>query len=120
MDSQSLTNSGNRPDGRRPILIPTIEPGASALEVALRYAEAGWDLVPVRNGTGDPNSVVSDGLKKATRDPQQLTAWFAGKNYDVLAVDEVDKTYYVPEMCKQRTRPKERRPEVGHAAGGVE
>jgi len=93
-DSQSPVNR----DGLRPMWLPTIDRGDTALDVALKYAAAGWRVVPAERGSQDTNSIVEDATTSATRDHQQITEWFAGTNHTVVTVCDVGETYFVPEM----------------------
>ena len=95
-DSQSPLNR----DGLRPMWLPTIDPGDTALDVALKYAAAGWRVVPAERGSHD-NSIVKDATTNATRDPHQITEWFAGTNHTVITVCDVDETYFLPEAMDE-------------------
>ena len=56
--------------------VPDIE-GMTPAEAALAYAEAGWYLVPVANGTKHPGSVLGGGWEtKSTRDPGMIGRWW--------------------------------------------
>ncbi|MDP9433665.1 MAG: bifunctional DNA primase/polymerase [Actinomycetota bacterium] len=80
------------------------------LSAALRYADAGWYVLPVNpRDKKNPGSRV--GLRwptKSSRDPEQLVAWFAGSS-DLLAVHvgrsgavvfDVDNPDAVPEVLR--------------------
>jgi hypothetical protein len=41
--------------------LPTIDSGDTALDVALKYAAAGWRVVPAERGSNDTNSIVKEG-----------------------------------------------------------
>ncbi len=84
-------------DGLRPIWLPTIDPGETALDVALKYAAAGWRVAPGERGSRT-NSIVENTTTSATRDPHQITEWFAGTNHTIVAVCDVDETYFALEM----------------------
>lgn len=58
------------------------------LTAALAYAEAGWYVLPVKPRPGPkgkhPGSVVGDKWPAlSSRDPKQITAWFAGTDYGI-------------------------------------
>jgi hypothetical protein len=89
------------------LTIPEIPDDADALTAALSYAKAGWYLVPVNPNVGGgkhPGSVVGNGWPSlSSRDPQTITAWFAGTDYGIalhcgrsgaviLDVDDPDHT----------------------------
>ncbi len=64
--------------------IPDIAPDADNLTAALAYAAAGWYIVPVKRGSKHPGSVVGKHWQmQSSRDPQQITAWFAGTSYGI-------------------------------------
>lgn len=83
---------GRDPRGR-PIWIPIVDAGDSALDVALKYAEAGWRVVPTERDSPNENSVVNDAMKNASRDPQQIAEWFLGNDFAIIAVCDVAETY---------------------------
>jgi hypothetical protein len=64
--------------------VPEIDPDTDMLTAALAYADAGWYVLPVKRGTKDPGSVVLKGWQRqSSRDPKQITAWFAGTDHDI-------------------------------------
>ena len=64
--------------------IPDITDDDDNLTAALKYADAGWYLLPVKGGTKDPGSIVGKGWPaKSSRDPKQITAWFAGTGHGI-------------------------------------
>jgi hypothetical protein len=80
------------------------------LTAALRYADAGWYVLPVRTSDKkNPGSRVGKAWQtKSSRDPEQLVAWFAGSS-DLLAVHvgrsgavvfDVDNPDAVPEVLR--------------------
>lgn len=63
--------------------IPNIGDG-DTLTAALAYAEHGWYVLPVQMDTKHPGSVVGAGWPSlSSRDPKQITAWFAATNYGI-------------------------------------
>ena len=120
---------------RQPSLtVPNIAPDDDNLTAALKWAEAGWYVLPVKRGTKNPGSIVCPkGEKrwqdKPSRDPKQITAWFAGTGHGIalhcgrsgaLAFD-ADHHEKLPEILRrhidaapfQQTRPDED-PQRGH------
>ncbi len=67
-----------------PLSIPDVT-GLSTGEAALAYAEAGWYVLPVREGTKHPGSVVYGRWQdKSSRDPAQIDRWWkADPNYGI-------------------------------------
>ena len=61
---------------------------------------AGWRVVPAKRGSHD-NSIVKDAMTNATRDPHQITEWFAGTNHTVITVCDVGETYFLPEAMDE-------------------
>jgi hypothetical protein len=54
------------------------------LTAAMAYAACLWYILPVKRGTKDPGSVVGKSWHtKSSRDPKQITAWFAGADHDI-------------------------------------
>jgi hypothetical protein len=92
-----------------PLHIPLISPDDDVLTAALKYAKAGWYVLPVRmSDAKNPGSVVGTGWpSKSSRDPKMLAAWYAGTSglgialhqgrSGAVAVD-VDKPELLPEM----------------------
>ena len=65
------------------LTVPAL-PDADTLTAALAYAEAGWYLIPVHKGTKNPGSVVgNDWQHRSSRDPKQITAWYAGTDHGI-------------------------------------
>jgi hypothetical protein len=57
---------------------------ADALTAALAYASAGWYVLPVKQATKHPGSVVGDGWPSmSSRDPKTIAGWFAGSDYGI-------------------------------------
>jgi hypothetical protein len=66
------------------LYVPEIDPDADMLTAALAYANAGWYVLPAKRGTKHPGSVVgNDWQHKSSRDPKQITAWFAGTDHNI-------------------------------------
>lgn len=54
------------------------------LTAALAYANAGWYILPTKHGTKDPGSIVGKNWPaQSSRDPKQITAWYAGTNHGI-------------------------------------
>jgi hypothetical protein len=72
-------------DSSDPLRIPGLSPDVDTLTAALAYAAAGWYVLPVKRGSKKhPGSVVGERWHaKSTRDPQQIVAWFAGKDHGI-------------------------------------
>jgi hypothetical protein len=102
--------------------IPEISPDSDALTAALAYAAAGWYVVPVKRGTKHPGSILGNGWhSRSTRDPKQITAWFAGTDHGIAlhvgrsgaVVFDVDDVDALPDVLRgnfggvpyQSTRP---------------
>lgn len=68
------------------LTIPVITDEMDNLTAALEYVKAGWYVLPTdpRKDGKDPGSVVGGRWPaKSSRDPKQITAWFAGTDYGV-------------------------------------
>jgi hypothetical protein len=91
----AMTESQSRPgqDPKRPIWIPALEPNDNAMDVALKYAEAGWRVVPAERDAHDHNSTVKDAVTNASRDPHRIAQWFLGNDFAIIAVCDVAETY---------------------------
>ena len=64
--------------------IPEILEGDDTLSAAMKYAEAGFYVLPVRMNTKHAGSVVGKGWPaKSSRDPKQIAAWFTGTDYGI-------------------------------------
>jgi Bifunctional DNA primase/polymerase, N-terminal len=102
--------------------VPNIAPDDNNLTAALKWAEAGWYVLPVRRGTKNPGSIVGEHWHhQSSRDQKQIAAWFAGTDHDIAVhcgrsgavVLDVDKPELVPEHWRthldtapyQSTRP---------------
>jgi Bifunctional DNA primase/polymerase, N-terminal/Protein of unknown function (DUF3987) len=86
--------------------IPEIPSDTDALTAALAYAEHGWYILPARMDTKHPGSVVGKGWPaKSSRDPKQITAWFAGTDHGIAlhcgrsgaVVLDVDEPAHAPD-----------------------
>jgi hypothetical protein len=114
--------------------VPDIAPDHDNLTAALRYAKAGWYVLPARRGTKDPGSIVGKKWQaKSSRDPKQITAWFAGTDHDIAlhcgrsgaVVFDVDNPDKLPDILRshldtapyQSTRPDT--PGRGHYVFGM-
>ncbi|MBW0115406.1 bifunctional DNA primase/polymerase [Pseudonocardia abyssalis] len=57
--------------------IPLVTPETPMLDAALAYAEAGWFIIPVKQSTKHPGSVLGGGWEtKSSRDPAVIADWF--------------------------------------------
>lgn len=64
--------------------IPDIDDSGDNLTAALAYADAGFYLLPVQSGSKHPGSIVGKAWPAlSSRDPKQITAWFAGTNHGI-------------------------------------
>lgn len=64
------------------LAIPEVRPNDDALGAALRYAAAGFYVLPVLIATKHPGSVVGDRWQhQSSRDPDTIAAWFAGTSH---------------------------------------
>jgi Bifunctional DNA primase/polymerase, N-terminal len=95
------------------LTVPTVAPGTDMLTAALAYAGAGWYILPVRRGTKDPGSVVGKRWQdKSSRDPNTITAWFAGTDYGIAlhcgrsgaVVFDVDNPDKLPALLRTHLR----------------
>lgn len=89
--------------------VPDIAPDDDNLTAALRY-EAGWYVLPVKRGTKHPGSVVGERWHgQSSRDPQVITAWFAGTDHGIALhcgrsgalVFDVDNPAALPEILRK-------------------
>jgi hypothetical protein len=93
--------------------IPELPPGTDNVTGALAYAAKGWYLLPVDPETKHPGSIVGKGWPaQSSRDPEQIVAWFAGRN-DAIALHvgrsgavafDVDDPTAVPELLREQFR----------------
>ena len=65
--------------------VPDVTPDDDTLGAALKYAAAGWYVLPVRRrARKHPGSVVGkDWQHQSSRDPQQIAAWYAGTDHGI-------------------------------------
>lgn len=79
---------------------------SGTLGAALAYTQAGWYILPTKTGTKDPGSIVGKGWPaKSSRDPKQISAWFAGTNHGIAlhagrsgaVIIDVDEPQNVPD-----------------------
>lgn len=64
--------------------IPDINDDDDTLTAALAYAANGWYILPVRLDTKHPGSIVGRNWPQlSSRDPKQITAWFAGTDHGI-------------------------------------
>ncbi len=67
-----------------PLSIPTGMSDVSVKTAALGYANAGWFVIPVKNGTKHPGSVLgSNWPNKSTRDPDEIERLFKSPDIGV-------------------------------------
>jgi hypothetical protein len=81
------------PTAKRAEVVPTVTPGGltvpdvtglDVLSAALAYAQAGWYILPVGQGTKRPlPELGSDWQHKSSRDPEVITAWLAGTGHGI-------------------------------------
>lgn len=90
--------------------VPIIEPGDDNLTAALKYAEAGWYLLPVKRGSKHPGSVLGRHWQsKSTRDSKVITGWLAGTDHGIAlhcgrsgaVVFDVDTPAKLPEVLRE-------------------
>lgn len=63
----------------QPLRLPEFTGRETMAEAAVKWAEAGWHVLPVRPGTKNPGSVVGGSWEgKASRDPAVIESWFNG------------------------------------------
>lgn len=68
------------------LFIPDITDDDDTITAALKYAAAGWYVLPVSRATKHAGSILGKGWPSQTsRDPDQIVAWFAGTS-DSLAL----------------------------------
>lgn len=64
--------------------IPDISDDDETLSAAIKYANAGLYILPVKPGEKHPGSVVGKGWQEqSSRDIDQIVAWFAGTDYGI-------------------------------------
>ena len=92
------------------LYIPEITPDMDRLTASFAYGKCGWYMVPVREDSKHPGSIVGKNWqRKSSRDPKQLAAWFAGTNYGIALhcgrsgaiVFDVDKPDLVPDILRK-------------------
>jgi putative DNA primase/helicase len=90
--------------------VPRIEPDDDNLTAALKYAEAGWYLLPVKRGSKKPGSIVGDHWQsKSSRDRKVIAAWFAGTDHGIAlhcgrsgaVVFDVDAPAKLPDVLRK-------------------
>jgi hypothetical protein len=98
------------PSGTITLSIPVLADGVDMLTAALRYAAAGWYVLPVLLGTKHPGSVVgNDWHDQSSRDPQQIVAWFAATSHEIVlhcgrsgaVVFDVDAPTKLPDVLRK-------------------
>jgi hypothetical protein len=105
--------------------IPDLDDDVDMLTAALAYTDAGWYVLPVKRGTKHPGSVVGEHWQTcSSRDPQQITAWFAGTTHEIVlhcgrsgaVVFDVDDPDRLPDVLRRHldaTPFQSTRPDVG-------
>lgn len=69
-----------------PLAIPAITEEDDTIAAALKYAGAGWYVLPVSRASKHAGSVLGKGWPaKSSRDPEEIVSWFAGSD-DSLAL----------------------------------
>lgn len=64
--------------------IPEITEDTDAISAGLKYAAAGWYVLPVSRATKHAGSVLGKGWpEKTSRDPEEIVSWFAGTDYSL-------------------------------------
>lgn len=115
------------------VSVPDVTPDDDTLGAALKYAAAGWYVVPVSpRDRKNPGSVVGKGWQhQSSRDTEQIVAWFAGTDYllalhvgrsgaVVFDVDHVDglpemlRTYLMGVTCPPHQSSRPDQPGRGH------
>jgi len=109
-DGAAITTTGQEVDSDSSLSIPRIAPDDDNLTAALKYADAGWYLLPVKRGSKKPGSVVGDQWQsKSSRDPKVITAWFAGTDHGIAlhcgrsgaVVFDVDAPAKLPDVLRE-------------------
>lgn len=95
------------------LTIPDITEDDDTIAAALKYAAAGWYVLPVSRASKHAGSVLGKGWPgKSSRDPDQIVAWFAGSS-DSLALHmgrsgaaafDVDHPDQIPEVLAEAIR----------------
>ena len=89
------------------LTIPDFAEDADTLTVALQLAAAGIYVLPCVHGTKDPGSILGRNWQsKSSRDPEQIIAWFAGTNLELmihcgrsgLVVIDIDTPDQLPDL----------------------
>jgi replicative DNA helicase len=124
-----LNTSSHDSSGHHELHVPDIGPDDNNLAAALKYADAGWHLLPVQVGSKHPGSVVGKRWQaKSSRDAKRIAAWFVGTDYGIAlhcgrsgaVAFDVDHGEYLPDVLVphleqapfQCTRPDD--PQRGH------
>jgi hypothetical protein len=92
------------------LAVPQLGDDVDTLTAVLLYAGAGWYVLPVLRGTKKPGSIVGQCWQdKSSRDPKQITAWFAGTDHGIAlhcgrsgaVVFDVDNPGRLPDILRE-------------------
>jgi len=65
--------------------IPEIDPEQGLIHAALKYASAGWYVIPVEPESKMPSKRFRHWAEASSRDPEEIVGWFTGTS-DLLAI----------------------------------
>lgn len=89
--------------------VPEVADDDSILEAAIKYAQAGWYVVPVAPDTKAPTPLGKGWHHQSSRDVDVLASWFAGTDYLLglhcgrsgAVVFDVDHPEHLPEALRR-------------------
>lgn len=92
------------------LTIPAISEDDDTIAAALKYAAAGWYVLPVSRASKHAGSVLGKGWPaKSSRDPEEIVSWFAGSDNSLAlhmgrsgaVAFDIDHPEHTPEALSQ-------------------